>query len=133
MKKLLILPVVLGVAACGSEEVKTMTVMGTECEVVKAFDASTIVKCATTPELAAIQAEAPNAMFITMEDTDKIGADGFPIQAHTVHIGECLWPDENLSAKENVNMLMEKNYQFCVDTYEKFYNTKLKFNIKEEK
>ena len=67
MKKLLILPVVLGVAACGSEEVKTMTVMGTECEVVKAFDASTIVKCATTPELAAIQAEAPNAMFITME------------------------------------------------------------------
>ena len=37
MKKLLILPVVLGVAACGSEEVKTMTVMGTECEVVKAF------------------------------------------------------------------------------------------------
>ena len=67
MKKLLILPVVLGVAACGSEEVKTMTVMGTECEVVKAFDASTIVKCATTPELVAIQAEAPTAMFITME------------------------------------------------------------------
>ena len=72
-------------------------------------------------------------MFITMEDTDKIGGDGFPIQAHTVHIGECLWPDEKLSAKENVNMLMEKNYQFCVDTYERVYNTKLKFNIKEEK
>ena len=67
MKKLLILPVVLGVAACGSEEVKTMTVMGTECEVVKAFDASTIVKCAATPELAAIQAEAPTAMFDTIE------------------------------------------------------------------
>ena len=67
MKKLLILPVVLGVAACGSEEVKTMTVMGAECEVVKAFDASTVVKCATTPELLAIQAEAPNAMFITLE------------------------------------------------------------------
>ena len=63
MKKLLILPVVLGVAACGSEEVKTMTVMGTECEVVRAFDASTVVKCAVTPELVAIQAEAPTAMF----------------------------------------------------------------------
>ena len=72
-------------------------------------------------------------MFITMEDTDKIGGDGFPIQAHTVHIGECLWPDENLSAKENMQMLLEKNYQFCVDTYEKFYNTKLKFNTKEVK
>ena len=72
-------------------------------------------------------------MFITMEDTDKIGCDGFPIQAYTIHIGECLKADENLSAKENINMLMEKNYQFCVDTYEKFYNTKLKFNIKKEK
>ena len=72
-------------------------------------------------------------MFITMEDTDKIGGDGFPIQAYTVHIGEQLKVDENLSAKENINMLMEKNYQFCVDTYEKFYNTKLKFDIKKEK
>jgi 1-acyl-sn-glycerol-3-phosphate acyltransferase len=72
-------------------------------------------------------------MFITMEDTDKIGGDGFPIQAYTVHIGECLRADENLTAKENINMLMEKNYQFCVDTYEKFYNTKLKFDIKEGK
>ena len=72
-------------------------------------------------------------MFITMEDTDKIGCDGFPIQAYTVHIGECLKADENLTAKENINMLMEKNYQFCVDTYERVYNTKLKFNIKEEK
>ena len=72
-------------------------------------------------------------MFITMEDTDKIGGDGFPIQAYTIHIGELLKADENLTQKENINMLMEKNYQFCVDTYEKFYNTKLKFNIKEEK
>ena len=67
MKKLLILPVVLGVAACGSEEVKTMTVMGTECEVVKAFETSTIVKCPVVAELAAIQAEAPTAMFDTIE------------------------------------------------------------------
>ena len=72
-------------------------------------------------------------MFITMEDTDNIGGDGFPIQAYTVHIGKCLTIDENLSQKENVNMLMEKNYQFCVDTYEKFYNTKLKFDVKGEK
>ena len=72
-------------------------------------------------------------MFITMEDTDKIGADGFPIQAHTIHIGECLRADENLTAKENINKLCEKNYQFCVDTYEKFYGEKLKFNTKEGK
>lgn len=72
-------------------------------------------------------------LFITMEDTDKIGQDGFPIQAYTIHIGKCLKADENLSSKENINNLCQKNHQFCVDTYEKFYNTKLKFNIKKEK
>ena len=72
-------------------------------------------------------------IFITMEDTDKIGGDGFPVQAYTIHIGECLYADKNLSAKENIKILCEKNYQFCVDTYEKFYNTKLKFDTKEEK
>lgn len=72
-------------------------------------------------------------MFITMEDTDKIGGDGFPVQAYTIHIGECLHADENLSPKENIKMLCEKNYQFYVKTYESFYNTKLKFDTKEEK
>lgn len=71
-------------------------------------------------------------LFITMEDTDKIGEDGFPIQAYTVNIGELIYPDKDLSAKENMNMICEKNYQFCVDTYEKFYNKKLKFKTKEE-
>ena len=71
-------------------------------------------------------------MFITMEDTDKIGDDGFPIQAYTVNIGKTLYPDENLSAKENIKLLSENNYKFCVDTYEEFYHTKLKFNTKED-
>ena len=70
-------------------------------------------------------------MFITMEDTEKFGDDGFPIQAHTVHIGKMLYADESLSAKENIKMLCERNYQFCVDVYEKFYNTKLKYDTKE--
>lgn len=72
-------------------------------------------------------------MFITMEDTDKIGDDGFPIQAYTVHICPAIYPDEKLSSKENVNMICEKNYKLWVDIYEKFYNTKLKYNTKEEK
>lgn len=72
-------------------------------------------------------------MFITMEDTDKIGDDGFPIQAHTVNIGKTMFIDPNLSQKENINMLSEKYHEFCVDIYEKFYNTKLVYNTKEEK
>lgn len=72
-------------------------------------------------------------IFITMEDTEKIGDDGFPIQAYTVNIGKCIYADENLSQKDNINMLSEKYHEFCVDTYEKFYNTKLKYNTKEGK
>ena len=71
-------------------------------------------------------------MFITMEDSDKIGDDGFPIQAHTIHIGEAIYPDKNLSNKENIDIICKKNYEFCVETYEKFYNTKLVFNTKEK-
>lgn len=72
-------------------------------------------------------------MFITMEDTEKIGDDGFPIQAYTINIGKCINIDENLSQKENINMLSEKYHEFCVDIYEKFYNTKLVYNTKEVK
>ena len=32
-------------------------------------------------------------IFITMEDTENLGEDGFPIQAYTVHIGKTLYPD----------------------------------------
>ena len=72
-------------------------------------------------------------MFITMEDTDKFGDDGFPIQAYTIHICPAIYPDEKLTAKENANMICEKNYQLWVDIYEKIYNTKLKYNTKEGK
>lgn len=70
-------------------------------------------------------------MFITMEDTDKIGDDGFPIQAYTVNIGECIYPDSEKSQKENINTLMDKYNDFRTQTYEKFYNTKLVFSTKE--
>lgn len=72
-------------------------------------------------------------MFITMEDTENIGDDGFPIQAYTINIGKTIYPDKNLSQKENINMLSEKYRGFCVDIYENFYNTKLVYNTKEGK
>lgn len=72
-------------------------------------------------------------IFITMEDTDKIGDDGFPIQAYTAHICPAIYPDSNLSSKENMNMMCEKNYEYWTQIYEKFYNKKLKFTTKEEK
>ena len=64
-------------------------------------------------------------MFITMEDSDIIGDDGFPIQEYTIHILEPLFPDPNKSRKENINFMKEKNYQMWKKVYEDFYGIPL--------
>ena len=46
--------------------------------------------------------------FITFEDSEVMGEDGCPVQAYTVHIGKPIYPDENMSAKENMTMLKVK-------------------------
>ena len=69
--------------------------------------------------------------FITMEDTDKYDDDGFLIQAYTVHIGKPIYMDNNLTKKENIEMMKEQNYQTWKKTYENFYHKKLVYNIKK--
>ena len=70
-------------------------------------------------------------IFITMEDTDKIGEDGFPIQAYTVNIGKPIYPEENKSKKENIEIMKNKNFEYWKETYEKFYNKKLVYTTKK--
>lgn len=65
--------------------------------------------------------------FITMQDSSTIGPDGFPIQEYTVHFLPAIYPDKNLSKKDNIQYMMDKNYKNWVDVYEKVYNTKLKY------
>ena len=67
-------------------------------------------------------------IFITMEDTDIIGEDGFNIQAYTVNINSPIYLDENLSKKENINNMLDKNYEIWKKTYEDFYHKKLDYH-----
>ena len=67
-------------------------------------------------------------MFITMEDSDVIAPDGFPVQAHTINIGEPIYPDENLEYKENLEYLKNKNFKVWKDIYESFYGVKLSYD-----
>lgn len=71
-------------------------------------------------------------IFITMEDSKFIGEDGFPIQEYTVNIGKAIYPDCNLSEKENTIMMMDKNYEVWKKTYEDFYGVKLEYDILED-
>ena len=72
MKKLLILPVVLAVAACGTDDVQKVDVFGTECDVVAtSVNGDSSVKCPVTPELEAIQAMEANSMFVSGDFAEK--------------------------------------------------------------
>ncbi|MCR5113302.1 MAG: 1-acyl-sn-glycerol-3-phosphate acyltransferase [Acholeplasmatales bacterium] len=70
--------------------------------------------------------------FITMEDTDKIGPDGYPIQEYTIHIEKPIYPDSSKSKIENVNYLMNENYRVWKEIYESVYHVNLTYTTKEE-
>lgn len=63
--------------------------------------------------------------FITMKDSEKTGADGFPIQEYTVHILPAIFPDPKLTLRENTRIMCEKNYYAWKDVYEKTYGKPL--------
>ena len=66
-------------------------------------------------------------MFITMEDSNIIGEDGFPIQEYIINIGEPIMPEKTLSEKENTEIMKDKNYQVWKNIYEDFYKIPLEY------
>ena len=64
-------------------------------------------------------------VFITMQDSEIIGDDGFPVQEYIVNIEEPIYPDEKLSEKENANIMKDKNFEVWKKVYEEFYNMPL--------
>ena len=74
----------------------------------------------------AVRNKAPIVpVFITMDDSDVIDGDGFPVQEYTLHILPAIYPDEGLSAMDARNDMKNKNYQAWVKVYEEFYNIPL--------
>ena len=76
-------------------------------------------------------------IFITMEDSEIIGEDGFPVQEYTVNVLEPIYPNDKLKEKENAHILMDMNYKVWKQTYEDFYKMPLEYttiekNIEEE-
>ena len=71
-------------------------------------------------------------IFITMEDSDIIGDDGFPIQEYIVNIAEPIYPDNNMQPKERVEKLLNKNFEIWKNIYEDFYKIPLEYTTKKE-
>ena len=68
--------------------------------------------------------------FIAMEDSDRVGEDGFPIQEYTVFINEPIYPQAGLSERAQVDAMRDRNYELNRETYENFYGVPLTNNTK---
>ena len=71
-------------------------------------------------------------IFITMEDSEIIGDDGFPVQEYTVNITEPIYPDENLTQRENTEEMLNKNYEVWKQIYEDFYKIPLEYTCNKK-
>lgn len=69
--------------------------------------------------------------FITMEETDRIGADGFPVLAYTVNILPPLYPEKGANIREETKRLCAENFRLWKECYETFYGIPLKYSKKE--
>ena len=69
-------------------------------------------------------------LFITMNDSELIGGDGFPIQEYTIHILPAIYPKEDAGTKENCEYLQQENYRVCKELYEKVYGIPLVYDGK---
>lgn len=72
-------------------------------------------------------------IFITMEDSNIMGEDGFPIQEYTINIGEPIYSNEKLSDRENTEIMKEENFKIWKEVYEEFYKIPLEYTTKKEK
>lgn len=71
-------------------------------------------------------------IFITMEDSDIVGEDGFTIQRYTINIEKPIYPDSNLTEKENTKIMKEANYEVWKKVYEDFYKIPLMYTTEKE-
>lgn len=71
-------------------------------------------------------------IFITMEDSDIVGEDGFTIQRYTINIEKPIYPDSDLTEKENAKIMKEANYEVWKKVYEEFYKIPLMYTTDKE-
>lgn len=70
--------------------------------------------------------------FITMEDSDILGDDGFYVQEYTIHVCPPIYPDPNKSRTENVQMMLQKNADVWKQVYEETYHEPLTYTCQQD-
>ncbi len=71
-------------------------------------------------------------IFITMRDSDRIGEDGYPIEEYTIHISKPLYPRADLSYKDAIADLAERNFAVWRNIYESEYGIPLTYRTENK-
>lgn len=69
--------------------------------------------------------------FITLEDSDMIGEDGFPVQIYTPHIGKPIYQDNSLNKVDAIEKMKEDNFNYFKSVYESFYKIPLEYTTEK--
>ena len=69
--------------------------------------------------------------FITMRQTDKLNNEGDHIQAYTLHILKPIYPNPELSIKDNMKMLQAAHDEAWKKVYEETYGIKLEYTTEK--
>ena len=72
-------------------------------------------------------------MFITMRDDERLDGSGYPVQRHTLHVLEPIYPDKTLSERAAAERMKETNYNLWVEKYEEIYKIPLDYGEQEER
>lgn len=70
--------------------------------------------------------------FITMTDSEFFDGDNLPIQEYTIHISKPIYPDSNISLKEDTTRMKTENFETNKKIYKDFYNTELTYTYEED-
>jgi len=70
--------------------------------------------------------------FLSLEDSDIMGKDGFWVQRFTLNILPPIYPDPKLNANRNCEMMRDKNYIAWKDAYEKIYGRELVYDTEAQ-
>jgi len=71
------------------------------------------------------------ACMITMQDSDILGKDGYYVQEYTLHILGVIYPNAELSNKENMECMKAENERLLKEKYEEVYGIPLVYTTEE--
>ncbi len=71
-------------------------------------------------------------IFITMNDSNVLGDDGFKVQEYTINIEKPIYANKSLRNREAADEMKKENYEIWKKVYEEYYKIPLKYTTPPE-